>query len=75
MLMMHFWLTCTIKGDDLLSLDSQFVQVNQKCIININYLIEVVDNVCRFYPPFDHLPSVSVGRLYRRKLTEKFFCL
>ena len=65
----------TIKGDDLLSLDQQFVQVNQRCIININYLIEVVDNVCRFYPPFDSLPPVSVGRLYRRKLTDKFFCL
>lgn len=65
----------TIKSDDLLSLDPQFVQVNQKCIINIHYLIEVVDNVCRFYPPFDNLPSISIGRLYRRKLTEKFFCL
>jgi two-component system, LytTR family, response regulator len=64
-----------IKSDDLLALDSIFVQVNQKCIININYLIEVVDNICRFYPPFDNMASISVGRLYRRKLTEKFFCL
>ena len=38
----------TIKGDDLLEVDKQFIQVNQKFIINMNYLIEVGDNVCLY---------------------------
>ena len=39
----------TLKSEELLDFDSQFVQVSQRCIINMNYLIEVVDNVCHFY--------------------------
>lgn len=41
----------------------------------MNYLIEVVDNVCHFYPPFDSISYVKVGRLYRKKLVERFYCL
>jgi len=65
----------TIKSDDLVNVDEQFLQVNQKFIINMNYLIEVVDNVCHFYPPFDGLNYVKVGRLYRRKLVDRFYSL
>lgn len=65
----------TIKSDDLVGVDEQFLQVNQKFIINMNYLIEVVDNVCHFYPPFDNLNYVKVGRLYRRKLVDRFYSL
>lgn len=65
----------TIKSDDLVSMDEQFLQVNQKFIVNMNYLIEVVDNVCHFYPPFDHLNYVKVGRLFRRKFVDRFYSL
>lgn len=65
----------SIKADALMELDNQFVQVNQKFIINMNYLIEVVDSRCRFFPPFDKIDYVTVGRMYRKKLTEKFFSL
>ena len=65
----------TIKGDNLLALDPLFVQVNQKFIINMNYLVEVTNNVCKFFPPFDKIDYVSVGRIYRKKLREKFFNL
>ena len=65
----------TIKSDDLVNVDEQFLQVNQKFIINMNYLIEVVDNVCHFYPPFDGLDYVKVGRLFRRKLVDRFYSL
>ena len=41
----------------------------------MNYLIEVVDNVCHFYPPFETLTHVKVGRFYRRKLIERFSSL
>lgn len=64
-----------VKSDLLVGLDSQFVQVNQKFIINIHYLIEVVDNRCNFYPPFAHLDYVKVGRLFRKKLIDKFCSL
>lgn len=52
-----------------------FVQVNQKYIININYLIEVSDGKCHFFPPFDGIDYVTVGSLYRRKLIDRFFSL
>lgn len=64
-----------VKSDMLVALDELFIQVNQKFIINLNYLIEVVDNQCHFYPPFDSLDYVKVGRLYRRKLIERFCSL
>lgn len=59
-------------NETLLNVDTSFVQVNQKYIININYLLEVNDNICRFYPPFDKIDYVKVGRLYRKKLIERF---
>lgn len=65
----------SVKAVDLANLDSHFVQVNQKYIINISYLIEVVDNRCQFYPPFDKIDYVTVGRYYRKKLTDMFFSL
>lgn len=65
----------SIKAETLVGLDSQFVQVNQKYIINVNYLIEVVDGKCNFFPPFNDIDYVVVGRMYRKRLTEKFFSL
>ena len=61
-----------VKGNTLVSSDDSFVQVNQKFIININYLLEVIDNLCVFYPPFEYLNYVKVGCWYRRKLIERF---
>lgn len=56
----------------LLNADPRFIQVSQKFIININYLLEVCDNICCFYPPFDEIDYVKVGRFYRKKLIERF---
>lgn len=58
--------------DSLIKLNKQFVQVNQKYIVNVRYLLEVSDNICRFYPPFDNIEYVKVGRLYRKNLIEQF---
>ena len=60
------------KCDAILDIDDRFVQVSHKFIINIDYLVEVSDNTCLFYPPFEKIKHVKVGRLYRKKLTEKF---
>lgn len=61
-----------VNKDVLLGIDNSFIQVSQKYIININYLMEVCDNICRFYPPFDNIDYVKVGRFYRRKLIKRF---
>ena len=59
----------------LLTLGDQFVQVNQKYIVNINYLFQVTDNLCEFYPPFEDIDYVRVGSSFRRQLMERFLCL
>lgn len=59
-------------NESLLAIDARFVQVSQKYIININYLMEVSDNTCRFFPPFDGIDYVTVGRVYRKQLIERF---
>ena len=59
-------------NDNLLTLDSRFVQVSQRFIININYLMEVSDNICRLFPPFDKIDYIKTGRLYRKRLIERF---
>lgn len=64
-----------LKSDMFLDICDRFMQVNQKYIINMDYLIEVVDNVCHFYPPFDTIDYVKVSRIYRRKLIERFHSL
>lgn len=61
-----------VTKETLLKLDDSFVQVSQRYIININYLLEVRDNVCCFYPPFDKIGYVTVGRFFRRKLISRY---
>lgn len=64
-----------VNNETLLDIDERFIQVSQKYIININYLLEVNNNICYFYPPFDNLDYVKVGRFYRKKLIERFYSL
>lgn len=61
-----------VSSDMILELDEALVRVSQKHIINLSYLIEVADNTCHFYPPFDKLDDVKVGRLFRKKLIDRF---
>ncbi len=65
----------SVTNDTLTAIDPRFIQVNQKYIVNINYLMEVSDGVCRFFPPFDKIDYVKVGRLYNKKLLERFNAL
>ena len=62
-------------NETLLAIDNRFVQVSQKYIININYLLEVNNNICNLYPPFDKIDYIKVGRMYRKKLIERFSSL
>lgn len=61
-----------VSKDTLLKLSPNFVQVSQKCIININYLMEVRDDRCLFYPPFEGIDFVEVSRFFRRKLISRY---
>lgn len=66
----------TIKAHHITDIDPDtFIQVNQKYIINVSYLIEVVDSRCHFFPPFDKVDYVTVGCSHRRKLIDRFFSL
>jgi DNA-binding LytR/AlgR family response regulator len=65
----------TANNEALVAIDPRFVQVSQRFIININYLMEVSDNTCRFFPPFDHIDYVTVGRVFRKQLIERFNAL
>lgn len=56
----------------LLSLHSDFIQVSQKYIINFNYLYQVIDGVCSFYPPFEDINFIKLGSHYRRNLFDRF---
>ncbi len=56
----------------IVALDPSLVRVSQKHIINLTYLMEVTDNTCRLFPPFNNLTDVKVGRFYRKKLIEMF---
>lgn len=53
---------------DLLSINTSFVQINQDCIVNLNYLssIENVSLKCDLFPPFTDLELVVSQRYYRR---------
>lgn len=62
----------SISSEQILALDDNFYQVNQKYVINIRYLFEVKDNICFFYPPFDGIDYVKVGRFFRRRFIEQF---
>jgi hypothetical protein len=62
----------TLNRKAILKLDNRFAQVSQSYIININYLVEVVDNMCHFFPPFDIYNDVHIGRFFRYRLIDKF---
>ena len=61
-----------VNSDVILALNDQLVRVSQKHIINLGYLMEVTNNTCRFYPPFDKIDDVKVGRFFRKKLIDQF---
>jgi two-component system, LytTR family, response regulator len=65
----------SVTSEMILKLSKDFIQVHQSYIINLNYLIEVIDNVCHFYPPFDKINYVTVGRIFRKKIIDRFCSL
>ena len=62
----------SVNCDNILAIDQRFMQVSQKYIINIDYLVEVVKNECVFYPPFDRVKHIKIGRKYRKMLIDRY---
>lgn len=60
-----------VGSDAILSLDERLCKVSNRHIINLDYLMEVVGSTCRFYPPFDAIKDVQVGRFFRKRLIER----
>lgn len=67
-----FKLKRDVSNKDIVGFDDRFVQVSQRAIINIDYLLKVKDDTCYLLPPFDYLTTIAVGRQYRRKLVGRF---
>ena len=61
------------KADDILEASSSFVQINQRQIINLDYLSTIRGTTCRLTPPFDGEKNLCVSRNYMKTLQEKFY--
>ena len=62
----------SVSKDVLLGIDDCFVQVGQKFIININYLVTIKERRCVLYPPFDQVNDLSISNIFHKKLLKMF---
>ncbi len=53
---------------------SNFIQIHQSYIINMDYLMLIRDNHCVMYPPFDQVTELQVSKKYKKQLQDRF-CL
>lgn len=58
-------------ASDLLKLNIKFVQVNQYCIINYDFLSAIIKNSCVLVPPFDET-KFKITRTFLKNLEDKF---
>lgn len=62
------------KAGDILEASSSFVRINQRQIINLNYLSTIRGKVCQLTPPFNEEGNqLYVSRNYMATLQEKFY--
>lgn len=61
-------LRTSIGAKELLSLSDSFVQINQQCIINSNYLFSIENKTlrCILCPPFSDIGEVVSSRYYKK---------
>lgn len=64
-------LRMSTNAKDLLGINFSLIQINQDCIVNLNYLcsIENVTLKCKLYPPFTDI-ELNVSQRYYRRLKE-----
>ena len=64
-----------ITAEQLRQYDSNFIQVHQSFIINLNYLMMVQDGCCLLYPPFDKETGIVLSKKYRKEMMDRFYSL
>ena len=64
-----------ITAEQLCQLDTNFMQVHQSFIINLNYLMMVQDGCCILYPPFEKEKYIVLSKKYRKEMMERFYSL
>lgn len=62
----------TTKAEDILNYSSTFIQINQKQIINIDYLSTVDGKTCRLFPPFHKEISLIISRAFLKAIQERY---
>lgn len=64
-----------VTAEQLRRFDSNFIQVHQSFIINLNYLMMVQDGCCVLYPPFEKETGITLSKKYRKEMMERFYSL
>jgi two-component system LytT family response regulator len=71
--------TLTLKkhtnAEKILDYSSEFIQINQSCIINLYYLALIKGYRCLLFPPFDKTEELRMSKSFRKKFEERFLCL
>lgn len=62
-------------ADDILKLATQFTQINQQQIININYLGAIEGKRCIMLPPFEKADELNISRNYFNSVQERFYMI
>lgn len=58
-------------AEAILNYSRSFIQINQQCIINSDYLSLIDDHTCILFPPFDNLP-LTISRKFLKALLDRF---
>ena len=64
-----------ITAEQLRQFDSNFIQVHQSFIINLNYLMMVQDGYCILYPPFEKETGIMLSKKFRKEMMDRFYSL
>ncbi|NDV64163.1 LytTR family DNA-binding domain-containing protein [Bacteroides sp. 224] len=64
----QYKLRTNVGAKELLALSSSFMQINQQCIVNLDYLISIENKTlkCILCPPFSDLSEIASTRYYKK---------
>jgi len=59
-------------AEDITNYSSNFIQINQSQIINLDYLSMIHDKTCKLLPPFHKENSLVISRTFLRALQDRY---
>lgn len=62
-------------AEDILKLATQFTQINQQQIININYLGAIEGKRCIMLPPFEKTDNLNISRNFFNSVQDRFYMI